>query len=107
MNEPEKLDLRSYDIAEDKKQEPLRLFPEVRTEGGKIDFERLKLTLGEMIDVGKERYGMNWPGKADCFKTIQAPSLGTLLPCREGASTSTPPQARRSIARRAEHSSSA
>lgn len=26
---------------------------------------------------------MNWPGKADCFKTIQAPSLGTLRPCRE------------------------
>jgi adenine-specific DNA-methyltransferase len=83
MTEPEKLDLRSHDIAEDKKQELLRLFPEIRTEDGKIDFERLKLTLGEMVDVGKERYGMNWPGKADCFKTIQAPSLGTLRPCRE------------------------
>ena len=33
--------------------------------------------------MGKERYGMNWPGKADCFKTIQAPSLGTLRPCPE------------------------
>jgi adenine-specific DNA-methyltransferase len=83
MNEPEKLDLRSHDIVEDKRQELLRLFPEVRTEDGKIDFERLKLTLGEIIDAGKERYGMHWPGKADCFKTIQAPSLGTLLPCRE------------------------
>lgn len=83
MTEPEKLDLRSHDIAEDKKQELLRLFPEIRTEGGKIDFERLKLTLGELVDVGKERYRMNWPGKAECFKTIQAPSLGTLLPCRE------------------------
>src|SRR6266852_3445460 len=83
MNEPEKLDLRSLDIVEDKKQELLRLFPEICTEDGKIDFERLKLTLGEMVDVGKERYGMNWPGKADCFKTIQAPSLGTLRPCLE------------------------
>jgi adenine-specific DNA-methyltransferase len=83
MTEPEKLDLRSHDLAEDKKQELLRLFPEISTEGGKIDFERLKLALGEMVEVGKERYGMNWPGKADCFKTIQAPSLGTLLPCRE------------------------
>jgi adenine-specific DNA-methyltransferase len=83
MTEPEKLDLRSLDIVEDKKQELLRLFPEIRTEGGKIDFERLKLTLGEMVDVGKERYGMHWPGKADCFKTIQAPSLGTLRPCPE------------------------
>lgn len=81
--EPEKLDLHSHDIAEDKRQELLRLFPEIRTEGGKIDFERLKLALGEVVDVGKERYGMNWPGKADCFKTIQMPSLGTLRPCSE------------------------
>ena len=83
MHLPEKLDLRSHDIAEDKRQALLRLFPEIRTEGGKIDFERLKLALGEAVDVGKERYGMHWPGKADCFKTIQMPSLGTLRPCPE------------------------
>ena len=81
--EPEKLDLRSHDIAEDKQQALLRLFPEIRTEGGKLDFERLKLALGESVDVGKERYGMTWPGKADCFKTIQMPSLATLRPCPE------------------------
>lgn len=81
--EPEKLDLHSHDIAEDKRQELLRLFPEIRTEGGKLDFERLKLALGESVDVGKERYGMTWPGKADCFKTIQMPSLATLRPCPE------------------------
>ena len=83
MHLPEKLDLRSHDIAEDKRQALLHLFPEIRTEGGKIDFERLKLALGEAVDVGKERYGMHWPGKADCFKTIQMPSLGTLRPCPE------------------------
>lgn len=81
--EPDKFDLRSHDIAEDKQQELLRLFPEVRTEGGKIDFERLKLALGESVDVGKERYGMIWPGKADCFKAIQLPTLATLRPCPE------------------------
>jgi adenine-specific DNA-methyltransferase len=81
--EPEKLDLRSHDIAEDKRQELLRLFPEIRTEGGKLDYERLKLALGESVDVGKERYGMNWSGKADCFKTIQMSSLATLRPCPE------------------------
>ncbi len=81
--DPDKLDLRSHDVAEDRRQELLRLFPEIRTEGGKLDFERLKLALGETVDVGKERYGMTWPGKADCFRTIQAPSLGTLRPARE------------------------
>ena len=61
----------------------MQLFPEVRTEGGKVDFDRLKRALGETVDAGKERYGMNWPGKAECFRTIQAPSLATLLPARE------------------------
>lgn len=82
-DQPEKLDLRSHDAAEERRQELLRLFPEIRTEGGKLDFERLKLSLGEVVDVGKERYGMIWPGKADCFRTIQAPSLRTLRPVRE------------------------
>ena len=83
IDQPKKLDLRSHDIAKDKQQELLRLFPEIRTESGKLDFERLKLALGETVDVGKERYGMNWPGKTDCFKTIQMPSLATLRPCPE------------------------
>ena len=82
-DEPEKVDLKSLDIAEEKRRELLRLFPEVRTEGGKIDFDRLKLTLGETVDVGRERYGMNWPGKAECFRTLQAPSTATLRPMKD------------------------
>lgn len=83
QDEPEPLDLRSHDVAEERRQELLRLFPEIRTEGGTLDFERLKLALGEAVDVGKERYGMTWPGKADCFRAIQTPSLGTLRPARD------------------------
>lgn len=89
---PEKLDLRSHDVVADKRDELLRLFPEVRTEGGKLDFDRLRLALGDAVDVGRERYGLTWPGKAECFKTIQAPSLGTLRPCGTRASTSIPPR---------------
>lgn len=81
--EPEVLDLSSLDVAELKRQELVELFPEVRTEGGKIDFERLKAVLGEAVDVGRERYGMSWPGKADCMRAIQIPSMGTLLPMPE------------------------
>jgi adenine-specific DNA-methyltransferase len=83
MAEIEKMDGKSLDIAQEKRKMLKELFPEVFTEGSKIDFDRLKLTLGEDVDTGKERYGMNWPGKADCFKTIKTPSTGTLLPCRE------------------------
>lgn len=42
--------------------------------------KRSKLAMGEVVDVGREGYGMNWPGKADCFKTIQTPSMATLRP---------------------------
>lgn len=82
-DQPEKLDLTSHNLPADKTAELLRLFPEIRTEGDKIDFDKLKLVLGQTVDVGKERYGMTWAGKADCFKTIQAPSTGTLLPAPE------------------------
>ncbi len=82
-DQPEKLYLRSLDVAQERRRELLRLFPEIETERGSIDFERLKLTLGEAVDAGKERFGLTWPGKADCFRTIQAPSLATLRPCRE------------------------
>jgi adenine-specific DNA-methyltransferase len=81
--QPERLDLRSMDVIAARRADIVRLFPEARTEGGQIDFDRLRLALGETVDVGRERYGMNWPGKADCFRTIQTPSVGTLLPSRE------------------------
>jgi adenine-specific DNA-methyltransferase len=78
--ELERLAMRSEDIVADKQAELAKLFPEAVTEGGKIDFERLRLVIGQAVDIGKERYGMNWPGKADCFRTIQKPSIGTLRP---------------------------
>ena len=82
MADIEKLDLKSKNIAEEQKEKLKELFPEVVTEG-KIDFEKLRLTLGDEVDDGEERFGMTWPGKRDCFKVIQEPSIGTLKPCRE------------------------
>jgi adenine-specific DNA-methyltransferase len=80
--QPERLDLRSADISAAKQEQLIRLFPEVRTEGGKIDFDRLRTVLGETVDAGRERYGLTWPGKADCFRTIQIPSSATLRPIK-------------------------
>ena len=79
----DRVDLESLDIADLQQQKLKELFPEVFTEGGKIDFDKLKLTLGQAIDAGKERFGMNWAGKADCYKTIQQPSVATLVPARD------------------------
>jgi len=83
IEQPDTLDLRSHTIADDKREALLKLFPEARTEGGKLDLEKLKLALGEAVDTGRERYGMNWPGKADRFAAIQAPSMATLRPAPE------------------------
>ena len=82
MAEIQKQELTSMNITEDQLQKLKQLFPEAFTEGFKVDWDKLKLTLGEAIDTGKERYGMNWPGKSDCFKTIQQPSIATLIPER-------------------------
>ena len=77
---PEHQELRSHDIVADKRDELLRLFPEARTEDGRINFDTLRTVLGDVVDVGRERYGMTWPGKADSFRAIQSPSLATLRP---------------------------
>lgn len=78
-----KQELTSMNITENQLQKLKEGFPEAFTEGDKVDWDKLRLTLGETIDVGKERFGMNWPGKADCFKTIQQPSVATLVPDRD------------------------
>jgi adenine-specific DNA-methyltransferase len=79
---PEKLDLKSMNITEDQKSKLKQIFPHVFNED-KIDFDKLRQTMGEEVDEGQERYGMIWPGKSECFKIIQQPSIGTLKPCRE------------------------
>lgn len=82
MTDIPKLDLNSMNITEERLLRLKEILPEVFTEGSKIDFEKLKLALGENIDTARERYGMQWNGKADCFKLIQQPCIATLIPDR-------------------------
>jgi adenine-specific DNA-methyltransferase len=58
---PEPFDLRSHNTASDKISELLRLFPEIRNEGGKLDFDRLKLALGESVDVPQLKSQLGFP----------------------------------------------
>ncbi|RKY11959.1 MAG: site-specific DNA-methyltransferase [Planctomycetota bacterium] len=82
MDTPAKVDLKSMSITDEQKAKLKQLFPEVFNED-KIDFDKLKRTLGEEIDTGEERFGMTWPGKNDCFKVIQTPSIATLKPAKD------------------------
>jgi adenine-specific DNA-methyltransferase len=77
------MDLRSADIAAARLADLLRLFPEARSEDRKVDFEKLGRAVGAHTEVGRERFGLTWPGKADSFRTIQTPSIATLRPCRD------------------------
>ena len=78
----EKMPLTSMDIAAEKRDALKELFPEVFSED-KIDFDQLKRVLGEWVESGKERFGLTWPGKAECMRIIQSPSIATLKPDRE------------------------
>jgi len=94
FNTPDKMDLQSMDISAENRTKLKQLFPSVVTETKNekgdliesIDFEKLKAELGAFTGIfegRRERYGMDWPGKKDCMKLIQQPSIGTLKPCWE------------------------
>jgi len=70
------------DIAGDKLNQLKAILPEAFTEN-KIDWEKLRAALGDNIEFKNERYVLNWAGKSDAFRALQAPSTATLSPCPE------------------------
>ena len=66
------------DIQNEQVQKLAELFPEVVREG-KVDFDALKATLGEDIELG-EKYGLSWKGKSGVFAKIQKKTVSTLHP---------------------------
>lgn len=82
MSEIEKMSLESENLVDDRLARLKELMPEVFSEGG-IDFEKLRLELGDEVDEGQERYAFTWPGKADAIRQSQTVSTATLRPCPE------------------------
>jgi len=76
------MDGQSLNIAEEKKAILQSALPEIFTEG-KIDLEKLKLAIGEDLNIQNERYVLNWAGKSEAFKALQTPTTATLIPNRE------------------------
>jgi adenine-specific DNA-methyltransferase len=79
---PERFDLASDVAAHDRFIALRALFPEAFREN-KIDFDALRRSLGDWVDPEAERFGLTWPGKADCTRLIQESSTGTLVPMPE------------------------
>lgn len=77
-----KLTGESKDIVSDNISKLIELFPDILVEG-KIDFDKLKVNIGEYVDESKERYNFTWPGKNQSIKESQKQSTGTLRPSHE------------------------
>ncbi len=79
MGEIEKMTLESESLIDDRLNKLKELMPEVFSESG-IDFDKLRLELGDEVDEGLERYAFTWPGKADAIRQSQMSSTATLRP---------------------------
>jgi adenine-specific DNA-methyltransferase len=82
MTDDSTMKLESLDITAERLAALKDLFPEVFTEG-KIDFDKLRLALGDQIETGKERYGLTWAGKAEAMRAVQILSTASLVPVYE------------------------
>ncbi len=72
----------SGDVLEAQIAKLRELFPEAFVEG-KIDFDKLRTTLGAAAESGPNRFHFSWAGKDDAIRLLQTPSAGTLIPCPE------------------------
>jgi len=71
---------RSLDIVNENLQALKAILPEAFTEDG-VDFDVLRQLLGDAVDDGEEKYGLNWHGKKNARQIALTPSTGTLRPC--------------------------
>src|SRR4051812_32870343 len=78
----EKVAATSGDVLEAQIAKLRNLFPEVFVEG-KIDFDKLKATLGGAAESGPGRFSFSWAGKDDALGLLQTPSRATLIPCQD------------------------
>jgi adenine-specific DNA-methyltransferase len=73
---------QSADPVSDNLQALRTLFPQAFADD-KLDFDVLRQLLGDVVDDGDEKYGLNWNGKRQARRLALTPSLGTLRPARE------------------------
>ena len=75
----ESVEKASPNLITDRTEQLRRLYPEVFSEG-RVDFDKLKVALGEGVDTQSERYTFSWAGKHDAIQALQMQSRATLIP---------------------------
>lgn len=73
---------RSSDLIAGNLERLKTLFPDAFIEG-RVDFEVLRQLLGDTVNEGDEKYGLNWHGKRRARQLSLTPSTGTLRPFPE------------------------
>lgn len=69
----------SVDITKENKKKLKEIFPEAFTEN-KIDFEKLRILLGDSVENEGEKYSFTWNGKTKAIQLAQQPTVATLKP---------------------------
>jgi len=82
MSEREPVPRAVPDLVDEQVAHLREIFPEAFSEG-RVDFERLRAALGEIVDDGPERYSFTWSGKREAMRQLQRPSWATLVPDRD------------------------
>ena len=80
----ERVEKTSPDMSAERIETLRDVFPEAFSEG-KVDFEKLRAALGDLVDESPERYSFTWAGKRDAIKAFQRPSRGTLAPDKDAS----------------------
>lgn len=82
VDQPEKVELATPDLAAQRRAALEELFPDAIADGV-LDAARI----GELIDLqvarlpdGRERYGLQWAGKQEAIRSLLTPSRATLVP---------------------------
>lgn len=75
------MDDRSRKRTELLKAQLYQIAPEVFNEG-RIDWEKLRTSLGEVINYDTERYSLNWAGKGAAIRQIHQPATKKLSPVK-------------------------
>lgn len=78
-----KVNNESLDINNNSIEQLKQLFPEIVSEGNKIDFNKLKCVLSDQLDDKQERYQFTWNGKRDAIKISNTPTTATLKPIKD------------------------
>ena len=78
----DRIDGLSLDLEKQNIEKIKEIFP-TAVEEGKINFDMLRILLGDEVDDSKEKYQFTWNGKSKAIKLAQTPSSATLRPCKE------------------------